>query len=298
MIDIGVNILDPMFQGVYHGKVCHPSDVEQVLDRAFQSGVEQMIVTTGTLQDAKYALAFVSTRPALYSTVGVHPTRSNEWEDPTFGGPEAYMSSLLAIASAGSGKVVAVGECGLDYDRLQFCPREIQLKYFEKHFELANKTGLPMFLHNRNTAGDFVRVVRENRNRFSTGVVHSFDGSLEELRALLSLDLYIGVNGCSLKTATNLEVVRAIPDNRLMIETDAPWCGIKNSHAGHLFVQTRWQTTAKEKVKSGLVKDRNEPCCLRQVCEVLAVVRHCSWEQVAQSSTKNASDVFFKFGNN
>jgi len=294
MIDIGVNLLDPMFHGVYHGKVCHHSDVEQVLERAIESGVTQMIVTAGTLQDAKEALAFVSTRPALFSTVGVHPTRSSEWEDPTFGGPEAYMSSLLAIASAGLGRVVAVGECGLDYDRLHFCPRETQLKSFERHFELAYRTGLPMFLHNRNTGGDFVRVVRQNRNRFSTGVVHSFDGSLEELRALIDLDLYIGVNGCSLKTADNLEVARAIPDNRLMIETDAPWCGIKNSHAGHLFVKTRWPTTSKDKVKSGLVKDRNEPCCLRQVCEVLAAVRQCSWEQVAQNSTKNASEVFFK----
>jgi TatD DNase family protein len=71
---------------------------------------------------------------------------------------------------------------------------------FPPHFELAERTGLPMYLHSRSTGGDFNRIIRENRHRFSGGVVHSFTGTAEELQEILALDLYVGINGCSLKT--------------------------------------------------------------------------------------------------
>ena len=73
--------------------------------------------------------------------------------------------------------------------------------------------------------------MRENRHKFSSGVVHSFTGDEEELNALLAMDLYIGVNGCSLKTKENLEIAKKIPLDKLMLETDCPYCDIRNSHA-------------------------------------------------------------------
>lgn len=105
-------------------------------------------------------------------------------------------------------KFVAIGECGLDYDRFTYADKYHQLKVFPGHFDLAQKFGLPMYLHSRNTEGDFVRIVRENRDKFSTGVVHSFTGDKEELDQLVELGLYIGVNGCSMKTEENLEIVK------------------------------------------------------------------------------------------
>ena len=101
---------------------------------------------------------------------------------------------------------------------------------FPAHFDLAQRYGLPMYLHSRNTAGDFARtapasspsaigIVKENRSKFSSGVVHSFTGDEEELHALLAMDLYIGVNGCSLKTKENLEIAKQVPLDRIMLET-------------------------------------------------------------------------------
>jgi len=81
-----------------------------------------------------------------------------------------------------------------------------------------------MYLHNRNTGSDFYDIVRKNRDRFSTGVVHSFTGGVEEVKQIVELDLYIGINGCSFKTQENLETLKAIPLDRIMLETDAPYC--------------------------------------------------------------------------
>jgi TatD DNase family protein len=142
------------------------------------------------------ALSLVSKYDHLYCTVGVHPTRANEF-GINDGQANDYLQQLLTVAKDGQakGKIVAIGECGLDYDRLQFCSKEVQLAHFEKHFVLTEATGLPMFLHNRNTGGDFAREVKKHRHRFTHGVVHSFDGSEDEVKELLALDLFIGING-------------------------------------------------------------------------------------------------------
>lgn len=190
--------------------------------------------------------------------------------------------------------MVAVGECGLDYDRTQFCARELQMPGFITQFELAERTQLPMFLHDRNTKGDFLRVVTENRARFTTGVVHSFTGTQEEMLAYVKLGLYIGINGCSLKTQENIEVVKTVPLDRFMLETDCPYCEIRSTHAGSGFVESKWQARDKKKYSpQALVKGRSEPCQIRQVCEVVAAARGISNEDVARAAFNNTMRVFF-----
>ncbi|ETK87111.1 hypothetical protein, variant 3 [Phytophthora nicotianae] len=225
MIDIGANLTDPVFTGLYRGKQKHESDLTAILARAKTFGVDKIIVTGGNLEESHKALQLAKDKegnglPQLFSTVGVHPTRCSEFE-ANGKDPDTYFAELLAVCEQGQkeGKVVAIGECGLDYDRLEFCDKATQLKYFEKQFQLAELTKLPLFLHNRNTGGDFYDMISKNRSRFSNGVVHSFTGEKEEMLKLVELGLYIGVNGCSLKTAENLECVKAIPLERLMIET-------------------------------------------------------------------------------
>ncbi|KAM3738086.1 hypothetical protein ACB098_09G107000 [Castanea mollissima] len=296
MIDIAVNFTDGMFKGIYNGKQCHVSDIAAVLSRAWSAGVDRIIVTGGSLEESKEALAIAETDGRLFCTVGVHPTRCKEFEEN--GDPEKHFQALLSLAKEGieKGKVVAIGECGLDYDRLHFCPAEIQKKYFEKQFELAYTTKLPMFLHMRAAAEDFCEILEKNKSRFSAGVTHSFTGSAEDRDKLLSFsDMYIGVNGCSLKTTDNLEVVRGIPMERMMIETDSPYCEIKNTHAGISFVKSVWPSKKKEKYdQECIVKGRSEPCLVRQVLEVVAGCKGVlDLDQFSRTLYHNTCRVFF-----
>ncbi|KAI7859190.1 hypothetical protein BDC45DRAFT_543567 [Circinella umbellata] len=261
-----------MFRGIYRGKHAHADDWHLVLKRARDAGVQKLILTGTNLADSQEAIDEIKKHDEdnmLYSTVGCHPTRCTEFDEHK-DGPEDYLNQLSNIINKNRSHVVAIGECGLDYDRLHFCPKETQQKYFQVQFDLAEKTQLPMFLHNRNTGDDFYNMIKDNRHRFRHGVVHSFTGSLEEMKKLIELDLYIGVNGCSLKTEENLQVVKEIPTDRLMIETDAPWCEIRPTHASHKYLDNIPKeekelymplTKKKEKFEMGyMVKNRCEPC--------------------------------------
>ncbi|KAF9144275.1 TatD DNase [Mortierella sp. GBA39] len=302
LIDIGINLTDPMFRGLYNGKQAHVDDLAQVLFRSKRAGVDRMIVTAGNLSDCKEALDLVKNHDGLFMTVGCHPTRCSEFESHP-DGPEGYFKALKAYLDSPEtkGKVVAIGECGLDYDRLHFCPKETQQKYFERQFDLAESTRLPMFLHNRNTGEDFGKLVAQHRSRFTHGVVHSFTGSVEEMQQYLDLGLYIGINGCSLKTEENLKVAVSVPLERLVLETDGPWCDIRPTHASfkHLSKMTPDQqamysppSKKKEKFESGLmVKNRNEPCTMGQVLHVMADLHGMDPDTLADIVYKNTTKV-------
>lgn len=130
----------------------------------------------------------------------------------------------MATEAKEAGLAVAFGEIGLDYDRLFHSAKEPQLKYFEAQLDLAVEIQMPLFLHSRAASEDFERLLASRLPQLPRGgLVHSFTGTMEEMERLVKLGVDIGVNGCSMKTEENLEVVKAIPLESLQIETDGPW---------------------------------------------------------------------------
>jgi TatD DNase family protein len=215
------------------------------------------------------------------------------------------LAALLKLASEGGKSVVAIGECGLDYDRLSFCQKETQIEAFKLHFELARQTKLPMFLHCRAAASDLIPLLRENRSSMIRGgVVHSFDGTLHEaLTFTEELGLYIGLNGCSLRTEESLAVVKELPLDRILLETDAPWCDIRPTHASHQVllksqdsvIPKPWLPAYKKEkwIEGHLVKGRNEPCTLPQVLHIVATLKGLPVERVAAQTFANSLCLFF-----
>lgn len=210
---------------------------------------------------------------------------------------EEYIAEMHSVIQDGltDGTVVAIGECGLDYDRLFFSPKASQLAHFEFHFDLAERYRLPMFLHDRNTGGDFAAIMKKHRHRIPGGVVHSFTGSADDLAAYLDMGLDIGINGCSMKTEDNVAVVRMVPLDKLHLETDAPWCEIKKSHASHKHVKTVWPAAENKKYSADkLVKGRSEPCQMVQVAEAVAGIKGLAVAEVAAAAYANSRRLFLR----
>lgn len=248
--DIGFNLADRMFQGQYNGSQKHQSDLDAVIDRAQLFGVDRMLITASTLAESKQYIEWCRTHPTGFaSTVGVHPcsvaAEFYELEHQLKPDSEQILDELrlLAISGTESGAVCAFGEIGLDYDRLHYSTRTQQREMFQQQlnvYVLLPQPRPPLFLHMRNACDDFVAVMKplieQGLIQRGNGVVHSFTGTDSELAKLLNLGFYIGLNGCSLRTRENVDVAKNVPLNRLMIETDAPWCEVRPSHAGAEFI--------------------------------------------------------------
>lgn len=242
-----------MFQGIYNGSQKHPSDLDVVLERSWITGLDKIIITVGTIADANDANAIaqkdgkrneiciylpmisssrshsIDFSDRLFFTMGCHPTRCNEFADA----PDQYFTKLCETIEMHRNKIVAIGECGLDYDRLKFCSADVQRIYFERQLDLVVKYNLPLFLHCRNSFDDFYEIICRNATKITSGgVVHSFDGTLDEAMKFIKFGFYIGINGCSLKTEEQLQIVAQIPNDKILVETDCPWCAIRPSHAG------------------------------------------------------------------
>lgn len=267
-------------------------DLRTVLQRSVSAGVDRIMVTAGCLSDINEAADLIryygSCGVKLSTTVGVHPTRCMELEaDPTM------FQKLKESLTTHSSIISAIGEFGLDYDRLEFCSKDFQMRWFERQFDLLDACTKPLFLHMRGAADDFERIVKANRHRFTHGVVHSFTDTTEVVERMLSMGLFIGINGCSLRTAEALEVVKRIPLDRIMIESDAPWCNLRKSHAGYALIETHFSALDKAKHSpEHMVKSRNEPCCTLQVLEAIAALHQIEIEEAAHIIYENTIKIF------
>ena len=257
LIDIGANLAHDSFD----------DDRDAVLQRAAQAGVTRMIVTGSSDRSNRDALALAEAHPGvLHATAGVHPHHASDYDAD---------SGALIRQLAIDGKVVAIGECGLDYFR-NFSPRDAQLSAFQSQLDIAAETGLPVFLHQRDAHDDFVEILEPMLPKLSRAVAHCFTGEHESLREYLAMDLYIGVTGwiCDERRGAHLhDIVSVVPDDRLMIETDAPYL---------------LPRTIQPKPKTR----RNEPMHLVEVLRIVAEARDQSEEYVAEITTQNAQRFF------
>ena len=257
LIDIGANLTHDSFD----------HDRGEVMARARQAGVVQMVVTGASREHSPKALDLARAHPGeLFATAGVHPHHATEYTAEC----DAEMRALLAHP-----EVVAVGECGLDYFR-DFSPRHAQRRAFELQLEMAADTGKPLFLHQRDAHRDFVDVMKGFEGRVGPAVVHCFTGTREELFECLDHDWHIGITGwlCDERRGLHLrELVKSIPANRLMIETDAPY----------LLPRT---------VKPPPSHRRNEPMYLAHIVEELARDRDEEVEVTATATTSTAESFF------
>lgn len=234
----------------------------------------------------------------IYSTVGVHPCSSLEFSKHK-SGPADYLSELraLALEAKNSGECVAFGEIGLDYDRLMLCPKDVQLEYFAKQLDIAIEVGLPLFLHSRAAHEDFKDLLKKRLDKLpKRGVVHSFTGTETEMQELVELGFDIGINGCSLKTEENIEVVKKIPLERIQLETDGPWCEMRPTHASSKYTEAyeeQWKSVKKEKwVEGALVKGRNEPCTIRRVAVAVAGIKDIELDDLTRIAWDNTAKMF------
>lgn len=291
-IDIGANLTDSMFSGVYNGTVKHKVDIEEVLQRSWKVGLSKVIITGGSLLDSKKAIELANLDDRLFSTVGCHPTRCSEFD--TAANPSDYLQGLKELIDNNRNKVVALGEFGLDYDRVQFCSKETQKKYFELQLTLTEQYNLPLFLHCRNAASDLTEILEKYR---TSGVVHSFDGTIEEAAKFIDLGYSIGLNGCSLKTNDNLKTVAELPIDKILLETDCPYCEIRPTHAGYKLISKEniLPSVKKEKWNPyNMVKSRNEPCNITHVLDVIASVKKIDPQELCEQIFENTNKLFFK----
>jgi len=257
LIDIGINLTHDSYD----------SDREQVLRRALEAGVVQFVVTGASLEGSQAALDLSRAAPRiLRSTAGCHPHHAVDLNDVAF---EAL--SILAEDPL----VVAIGETGLDYHRNFSAPREQRLA-FERQLELAIRLQKPLFLHERDAHQDFIAILRAHRKELPPAVLHCFTGNGEALETCLEFGLYIGITGwiCDERRGLHLrDLVRRIPANRLMVETDGP------------YLLPRDLIPKPE-------SRRNEPMYLRHIAEVIAEARGETLEELAAHTTAAARRFF------
>ena len=257
LIDIGANLTHASFQ----------HDLEAVLERAQDAGVAQLVITGASEKGSEAALALAHNRPGiLYATAGVHPHHASDYSSDT----DSVLRELHA-----HDEVRAVGECGLDYHR-DYSPRPAQRRAFERQLELAVACGKPLFLHQRDAHSDFMAIMRDFADRIGPAVVHCFTGTDNELCDYLQAGWHVGITGwlCDERRGLHLrELVRTIPADRLMIETDSPY----------LLPRT---------VRPMPAHRRNEPMYLAHIVEELARDRGEPVETTAAATTATARAFF------
>ena len=240
-------------------------DRHTVIQRAIQAGVQRMIVPGIDLRNCTAVLKLTEQYEGVYAAIGVHPNSTAQWQDD-------WIDELRQLA--GHKKVVAIGEIGLDnyWDK---SPQTTQRWALRAQLKLAAELNLPVIIHNREADEEIIRVLAESplAGRTSAGVLHSFSGNWGTAHAALQMGFYIGFTGpLTFKKSVELRwVASQVPDDRILIETDAPFL-TPEPYRGQ----------------------RNEPAYVAQVAAQLAEIKNVKTAVIARQTTENAMRLFWQ----
>jgi len=250
------------------------NDRDEVIERAKNAGIEAIITIGSDLEGCKGAIELSEKYDSVYATVGIHPHDAKDFTEDIYSQLKAWTKNsnppLPPFTKGGRGgiKVVAIGEIGLDY-HYDNSPREIQKEVFKRQLALAKEIGLPVVIHSREAKKDTLDIVRESG--IDKGVFHCFSGDMDMAEKVMAMGFYISIAGpVTFKNARKLgEIAKAIPDDYLLIETDAPYL-----------------TPEPFRGK------RNEPSYLVHIARKIAEIRGISIEDLARITTLNAKRLF------
>lgn len=279
IVDIGANLTNKKFS----------RDLDSVVQRAKESGVSKIMVTGTSLTASKDALRLSRLYPGvLYATAGIHPHDAKSWD-------EESMPTLRELLQ--NRECVAVGECGLDFNR-NFSPPETQLEVFEKQIQLACEIQKPLFLHERDAHKEMVNLLTLYKDKLPTCVIHCFTGTKEQAQTYVEMGCYIGLTGYLWKDKSEDGVRRILEDeilplDKLLVETDSPFM-YPNTRASKLPQHVKDCLTEKSQtfLQRYCTFQRNEPCSLPVTVEMIAAYLKKSPEEIALATTFNALKVF------
>jgi len=239
----------------------YDEDLQEVIDRALQANVNQMVVVGFDRKTIERAMKLAEEYEFIYVVIGWHPVDAIDCTEEDL----QWIEELSAHK-----KVVGIGETGLDYywDK---SPKEVQQVLFRKQIRLAQKVNLPIIIHNRDATEDVVRILKEEEAHLTGGIMHCFGGSVETAKQCIAMNFLISLGGpVTFKNAKKpKEVATEIPLEYLLIETDAPYLA-PHPHRGK----------------------RNEPALVTLVAEEIARLKGVSIEEVAEATTTNAKNFF------
>ena len=254
VIDTHCHLADAKFRG----------DVEAVIERAAAAGVSQLISVgaIGPIENDRLTVEIAERHENVFAAVGVHPHDAKDCS------PER-ISQVRELAA--SKKVVAIGETGLDFFYLH-SPREAQEASLRSHLALADELGLPIVIHCRDGEERLIEITRDTGLPLRGGVIHCFTGNASAVREFLALGFYISFSGIlTFKNSASIrEAATIVPDDRVMVETDAPYL-------------------APEPYRG----KRNEPAYVQRTLELLAGLRGVDATILGAQVIANASRLFF-----
>lgn len=236
-------------------------DLEETIQRAKEAGVERFAVVGFDIPTIEKSLQLSSKYPEIYSIIGWHSTEAGNYTEEI----QESLQNLLR-----NEKVVAMGEMGLDY-HWKTSPPETQKKVFRQQIAIAKNVQLPIAIHMRDAIEDTYHILREEDVSEIGGIMHSYSGDVTYMKKFLDLGMHISISGVvTFKKATEVhEVAKAVPLERLLIETDSPYLAP---------VPYRGK--------------RNEPSYVRYVCERIAELRGMDADEIARITTENANRLF------